>query len=178
MGLSHERHFTRFHRVLNRVKWSGLQASRRLLMALIAVFAPVGPLIMALDDTIERRRGARIAARGIYRDPVQSSHSNFVKVSGLRWLCLMLVVPIPWARRHWALPFCCVLAPSEGYHARLGRTPCRLTARARQLLLMVKRWVPDRTIVVVADSSFAVLELQLHHTVIPPGQRYVGLPTA
>jgi hypothetical protein len=159
MGFGHERQFTRFHRVLNRVKWSGLQASRRLLMALISVFALAGPLIMALDDTIERRRGAKIAARGIYRDPVQSSHSNFVKVSGLRWLCLMLVVPIPWAHRHWALPFCSVLAPSEGYYERLGRTPCRLTARARQLLLMIKRWVPDRPIVVVADSSFSVLEL-------------------
>jgi hypothetical protein len=159
MGHEHERQFARFHRVLNRVKWSPLGASRRLLMALVTVFAPTGPLIMALDDTIERRRGARIAARGIYRDPVQSSHSNFVKVSGLRWLCLMLVVPIPWARRHWALPFCSVLAPSENYYARFKRTHFRLAARARQMLLMVKRWLPDRAIVVVADNSFAVLEL-------------------
>ncbi len=50
-----------------------------------------------LDDTIERRRGKRIAAKGIYRDPVRSSHGHFVKASGLRWLSLMLLVPIPWA---------------------------------------------------------------------------------
>jgi DDE superfamily endonuclease len=159
MGRSEERQFERFHRVLNRVKWSPLMASRRLLMALIAAFAPSGPLVMALDDTIERRRGARIAARGIYRDPVQSSHSNFVKTSGLRWLCLMLVVPIPWARRHWALPFCSVLAPSQRYYLNRGRAPCRLADRARQMLLMLKRWLPERSIVVVADSSFAVLDL-------------------
>jgi hypothetical protein len=115
MGLSEEEQFQHFHRVLNRVKWSPLNGSRHLLMALIAAFAPSGPLVMALDDTIERRRGPKIAARGLYRDPVQSSHNNLVKTSGLRWLCLILVVPIPWARRYWALPFCTALTPSRNY---------------------------------------------------------------
>jgi hypothetical protein len=115
MGLSQERQFQKYHRVLNRAKWSALAGSRRLLLALIDAFAPEGPLLMVLDDTIERRRGAKIAAKGIYRDPVRSSHSHFVKASGLRWLCLMLLAPIPWAGRCWALPFCSALAPSERY---------------------------------------------------------------
>lgn len=68
-----------------------LAGSRRLLGMLIDAFAPEAPLIMTLDDTIERRRGAKIAAKGIYRDPVRSSHGHFVKASILRWLCLMLV---------------------------------------------------------------------------------------
>jgi len=159
MGLSQERQFQKYHRVLNRVRWSTLGASRRLLKLLIEAFVPDGPLIMALDDTIERRRGARIAAKGIYRDPVRSIHGHFVKASGLRWLCLALVAPIPWAKRYWALPFCTVLAPSERYYLRRGRRPNKLTDRARQLLLMVRRWVLERPIVVVADSSFAALEL-------------------
>jgi hypothetical protein len=159
MGLSQERQFQKYHRVLNRVKWSTLGASRRLLELLIEAFVPEGPLLMVLDDTIERRRGAKIAAKGIYRDPVRSSQGHFVKASGLRWLCLMLVAPIPWAKRCWALPFCSVLAPSERYYLQHGRRPNKLTDRARQLLLMVRRWVPERPIVVVADSSFAALEL-------------------
>ncbi|MBC7455404.1 MAG: transposase [Massilia sp.] len=159
MGLSQEQQFQKYHRLLNRVKWSTLAISRRLLGLLVDAFAPKGPLLMALDDTIERRRGAKIAARGIYRDPVRSSHSHFVKASGLRWLCLMLVAPIPWAKRCWALPFCSVLSPSERYYLERKRRPNKLTDRARQLLLMVKRWLPERVIVVVADSSFAALEL-------------------
>ena len=159
MGLSEEAQFQKYHRVLNCVKWSTLAASKVLLGLLIDAFAPDGPLIMALDDTIERRRGAKIAAKGIYRDPVRSSHGHFVKASGLRWLCLMLVAPIPWAKRCWALPFCSVLAPSERYYLNRGRRPNKLTDRARQLLLMVRRWVPERLIVIVADSSFAALEL-------------------
>lgn len=159
MGMAEERQFQKYHRVLNRIRWSALAASRRLLCLLIDAFVPQGPVLMALDDTIERRRGARIAAKGIYRDPVRSSHSHFVKASGLRWLCLMLVAPIPWAGRWWALPFCSVLAPSERYYLDRNRRPNKLTDRARQMLLMVKRWLPERSIVVVADSSFAALNL-------------------
>lgn len=83
---------------------------------LVQTFAPAGPLLVGLDDTIERRWGPKNAARGIYRDPVRSSHSHFVKASGLRWLSLMLLVETPWAGRVWVLPFLTVLAPSERYY--------------------------------------------------------------
>lgn len=159
MGLSQIPNYQTYHRVLNRAAWSSRKASHILLRHLIAVFAPTGPLIMGLDDTIERRWGKRIAARGIYRDPVRSSDEHFVKASGLRWLSLMLLVPIPWARRTWALPFLTVLAPSERYHQARNQWHKRLTDWARQMLSQVRRWLPERAIVVVADSSFAAFEL-------------------
>jgi hypothetical protein len=101
-GLAQMRQFHRYHRVLSRATWSGLAVSRVLLALLVSTFAPTGPLLFGVDETLERRRGKRIAAKGIYRDPVRSSHSHFVKASGLRWVCLMLLVPIPWAGRSWA----------------------------------------------------------------------------
>jgi hypothetical protein len=159
MGLSNDVHFQNYHRVLNRALWSSMAASRILLGLLVAAFAPKGVLVMGLDDTIERRRGDQIAAKGIYRDPVRSSHSHFVKASGLRWLSLMVLVEIPWAGRVWALPFLTALCPSERYHTERGRPHQKLTERARQMLLLVKRWLPEREVVVVADSSFAALEL-------------------
>src|SRR5919199_1813169 len=115
LGLEHTRRFERYHRVLNRAQWSSLGLSRVLLRLLVAAFAPTGPLLLGVDETLERRRGKRIPAKGIYRDPVRSSHEHFVKASGLRWICLMLLVPIPWAGRVWALPFLTALAPSERY---------------------------------------------------------------
>jgi len=191
MGLSQERHFQTYHRVLNRAVWSSLAVSRILLQLLVRAFAPEGPLIFGLDDTIERRWGARIAARGIYRDPVRSSRSHFVKVSGLRWLCMMLLVPIPWAARVWALPFLTALCPSRRYHDSQGKRHKKLTDWARQMIKQVRRWLPGRQIVVVADSAFAALDFlgtaRRHATVItrlrldaalyapaperPPGQR-------
>ncbi len=159
MGLSDEVHFQNYHRVLSRAVWSSLAAGHILLRLLVSVFAPAGVLVMGLDDTIERRRGEKIKALGIYRDPVRSSHSHFVKASGLRWLSLMLLVEIPWAGRCWALPFLTALCPSERYCRERGRAHRKLTQRARQMLLLVARWLPKREIVVTADSSFAALEL-------------------
>lgn len=158
MGMQHEPHFQNYHRVLSRALWSSRQASRLLLQQLVKVFAPDGVLVMGIDDTIERRWGKRIAARGIYRDPVRSSDSHFVKTSGLRWLSLMLLVEIPWAQRVWALPFFTVLAPSERYNQIRKQRHKTLLDWARQLLTQVRRWVPQRAIVLVADSSFAALE--------------------
>ena len=159
MGLSAEKHFQNYHRVLNRAVWSSLEASHILLELLVNTFVSSGAIILGLDDTIERRRGTQIKAKGIYRDPVRSSHSHFVKASGLRWLSLMLLTPIPWAQQVWALPFLTALAPSERYYAGKARRHKKLTDWAYQLLLQTRRWLPKRQLVVVADSSFAVIDL-------------------
>ena len=159
MGLSDERRFQIYHRVLNRAVWNCRQASFILLRMLVAAFAPTGPLVLVIDDTIERRWGPRISARGIYRDAVRSSDSHFVKTSGLRWLSLMLLVKIPWAERVWALPFLTALAPSARYFEERKLRPKVLTDWARQLVLQVKHWMPKRTLVLVADGGFASLAL-------------------
>jgi len=131
----------------------------KLLLMILDRFLPSGRVVIGIDDTIERRWGHKIAARGIYRDPVRSSHGHFVKTSGLRWLAVMVMVPVPWTRRHWALPFLTILAPSERYAAAHGRRHKKLTDWARQAILQVRRWAPKRSIVVVADSSFSALDL-------------------
>src|SRR3954462_1089311 len=158
-GLGRERRFVNYHRVLNRAAWSGRAAARVLLGLLLDAFVPKGPVILGLDDTIERRRGKRIRAKGISRDPVRSSHGHFVKASGLRWLSLMLLVPVPWAGRVWALPFLTALAPSERHCREHRKRHKKLTDWARQLVLQARRWMPGRPLVLVADSGFAALEL-------------------
>jgi hypothetical protein len=157
-GLCRERRFVNYHRVLNRASWSGRAAAGVLLGLLLDAFLPTGPVLLGLDDTIERRRGKRISAKGIYRDPVRSSHGHFVKASGLRWLSLMLLVPISWAGRVWALPFLTTLAPSERYCRERGRRHKKLTDWGRQLVLQARRWMPGRRLVVVTDSGFSALE--------------------
>jgi DDE superfamily endonuclease len=158
MGRSAVSDFPTYHRVLNRAVWSPLTASRLLLRLLVAVFIPSGVVVFGLDDTIERRRGDHIVAKGIYRDPVRSSHSHFVKVSGLRWLGCMLLTPLAWANRVWALPFLTVLCPSARFYAQRGRRHHTVLERAWQSIQLVRRWLPGRELVFVADSSFAALE--------------------
>jgi hypothetical protein len=158
MGLSDEKHFVNYHRVLQRAQWSSHAVSQTLLGLLVLTFVPTGTIVLGGDETIERRRGAKIKAKGIYRDPVRSSHSHLVKASGLRWVTLMLLTVIPFAERIWALPFLTVLAPSERFYEQRARAHKKLTDVMRQALLQVRRWLPDRTLVFVADSSYAVIE--------------------
>jgi hypothetical protein len=158
VGLNAETHFQNYHRVLNRACWSSRAASRILLGLLVQAFAPSGPILVGLDDTIERRWGKKIQARGIDRDPVRSSRSHFVKTSGLRWLSLLLLVEIPGAGRVWALPFFTVLAPSERYHQQRHQHHKTLVDWGKQMLLQLRRWMPERQLVLVVDSGYAALE--------------------
>jgi hypothetical protein len=159
VGLQEERRFCRYHRVLSRALWSSREVGRVLLELLVEAFAPDGPLVLGVDETLERRRGKRIVAKGIYRDPVRSSHEHVVKTSGLRWVCLTLLAPVPWASREWALPFLSTLAHSERYAKECGKPHKPLTEWAWQMLLLVRRWYPKRQIVAVGDGGYASLKL-------------------
>jgi hypothetical protein len=145
--------------VLNRARWSSYQAARILLRLLVDTFAPTGVLLLGIDEHLERRKGKQIAPKGIYRDAARSSKAYLTKASGLRWLVMMLLVPIPWAQRVWALPFLSVLAPSERYDQERKRRHKTLARWASQMIRQVSRWLRERRLVVVADSAYAVIEL-------------------
>jgi hypothetical protein len=159
LGRDRDGDFCTFHRVLNRASWSSRAMARHLLRMLVQAFVPAAaPIVIGLDDTIERRWGAKIKARGIYRDPVRSSKGHFVKTSGLRWLSAMLLVHVPWAGRIMALPFLTLLAPSKRFYQDKQREHKTLLDWARQAVLQIHRWLPNRYIVLVADGAFAAIE--------------------
>jgi hypothetical protein len=161
LGLAQDPGFQNYHRLLNRARWSARQAAQVLLGLLVAAFVPAGPVIVGMDETIERRRGRKLTARAIYYDAARSSKACFQKTSGLRWMTVALLAPVGWAARVWALPFLTALCPSERYspYVRRGRRHKPLVERARGLLGQVRRWLPHRALIVVADSSYAALEL-------------------
>jgi len=121
MGLGNDPHFTNYHRVLSKAHWSGLQAAKILLGLLLALVPVNLPVIMGVDDTIERRKGRKIKDKGCYRDPVRSTEKHVIRCFGLKWLSMMLIVPVPWSQRHWALPFLTALTPSEKANVQENR---------------------------------------------------------
>jgi hypothetical protein len=124
VGLEEERRFCRYHRVLSRAAWSSREASHVLLGLLVEAFVPEGgALVLGIDETLERRRGKKIAPKGIYRDPVRSSHEHFVKTGALRWVCVALLAPVPWASRVWALPYLFRAGLLRTLRRRAGETP-------------------------------------------------------
>jgi DDE superfamily endonuclease len=159
MGKEQDTHFQNSHRVLHRAGWSRLAAGQLLLGWLRSPWALDGTLGLGRDDTIERRRGDTMAAKGISRAPGRSSQAPCIKASGLRWLALLWLMPRPWAARVRALPFLTCLCPSPRYDEQRGRAHRQLTERARPLLLLVACWLPGGDVVVTADSRCAALAL-------------------
>ncbi len=159
MGLQNERAFNQYHHVLSRAVWSPLALAHTLLQLILSSLYKRGePLVFGIDETIERRWGGKIKARGIYRDAVRSSGSHFVRASGLRWVCVMLLTQLTWAQRVWALPVLTALAPSARFYEQRGRQPKTLLERALQLLKVLKRWLPQRDLVAVGDGSYAAID--------------------
>ena len=160
MGLGGDHGFAKYHHVLNRAVFSPLQLSRVLLLVVVQHLGGGDePMVFGIDETMERRRGRRISALCVYRDAVRSSESQVVKTTGLRWISLMWLANIPWAHRTWALPVLTALAPPEQYHRQVGLPHKKITDWARQMILQLRRWLPTRRIVVVADRNYAALEL-------------------
>ena len=159
LGLKDILNWDIYHRVLSRAKWSSFKCSRLLLNLLLKRFVQTKVLVFGMDETLERRWGSKIKARGIYRDAVRSSKNHFVKCSGLRWICVMLLTPISWANRIWALPFLTVLAPSERYHKQQGKQHKVLSDWARQICYLLHCWLADFQLIMLGDGSYAVMGL-------------------
>ena len=160
MGLSERPTFSLYHHVLNRARWSALAASRQLLPVLVRTFIAFGSaLTFVIDETFERRWGRRIKKRGHYRDPLASSKQRSVATSGVRWIVLALVITPPWAARAWALPLLSVLATTPEMSQRLGQRHKTIAQYARQISLLVRRWLPMADLTVLGDQAYSVLEL-------------------
>ena len=163
MGLADSPDFGKYHRVLNRARWQPLLLSRLLLGLIILLCLPAtAPLTLAVDETLERRWGRQITCKGLFRDPLRSTKKKVVHSPGLRWLCLSLLVTVPWSHRAWALPFLTVLLLSPKTSAKLGKRHRTSVERAGQLISVVRRWYPDREIIIAADGGFAAVPLVQH----------------
>lgn len=162
MGHDDDRHFSDYHHVLNRARWSRLAASRCLLRLVVRTFGRWdGPVTVVIDEILERRWGRRIRLRSHYRDPLASSRERSVSSSGLRWLVMAVVVRLPWTKRRWALPVFSVPAPGPKVSEREGRRHKTVAERAGQMVRIVRRWLPEAQLTVSGDGAYSVVELGL-----------------
>lgn len=159
VGLDDAKDFSSYHRVLNRAVWSPFVMSRILLGLLVASIVPrEGPLIFVIDDTLERRRGKKIRYKSLFRDAVRSKEQP-VAAYGIRWVCVAILVNTPWNQRPWALPV--LVAPSLSLRRakQLNKPHRSPVSWARLLLKKVRRWYPQRQVVLIGDGGYASIDL-------------------
>jgi hypothetical protein len=156
VSLPDAEHFTNYHRLLNRDQWSPWVLSKLLLALIVILCVPAdAPLLLLIDETLERRRGRQIRYKGWFYDAVRTTAAKVATSLGIRWLCLAILVPVPWSSRPWALLFMVVPALSQQIAARLHKPPRTLLDWAGLMLERFRRWQPERPILVVGDGSYA-----------------------
>ena len=161
-GHGDDSHFSSYHQVLNRARWSRLAASRCLLRLVVSTFGRLdGVVTLVIDETLERRWGRRIRLRGHYRDPLASSREQSVSSSGLRWLVVAVVVRLPWTDRPRALPVLSIPAPGPKVSEREGRRHKTVAERTAQVVRLLRRWLPEAPLTLSGDGAYSVLELGL-----------------
>lgn len=154
--------WAKYHHVLNRAQWSGLQASHVLLHLLVATLVAASAIVtVAVDETLERRWGPQIRKRGHWRDSLASSKKVNVSSSGLRWLVFAVVVNVPWTPYALALPFLSVLLTTPQVSAHLGHRHKTVAQVTGQVVMWLRRTLPGRAIHLVGDGAYAVIELGL-----------------
>ena len=146
MGLSNIKNFSKYHRFLSRANWNSLRLAKILLGLLVQLLPASWSIVIAVDETLERRRGKKIKAIGLYRDAVRSS--------------MALIVPLPWCKRAWALPFLTVLAPSKKANESEGKRHKTSIDWTRQMVCVVSRWL-KRSWILVGDGAYACMDLAL-----------------
>ena len=159
MGLGEVKNFSKYHRVLSRARWDSLAASKILFGLLIKLLPKDWPIIIAVDETLERRRGKKIKAKGAYRDAVASSHSRVVICFGLKWECMTLIVPLPWCKRPWALPFLTILSPSKKSDEAAGTRHKTSIDWTILMVRCVSRWLNRAAWILVGDGAYACMAL-------------------
>jgi hypothetical protein len=160
VGLADDKHFTNYHRVLNRDHWSPMVLSKLLLASIIQVFLAAGlPLALLVDDTLERRAGKKIRYKSRFHDAVLSTAGKVVTSMGLRWICMAILVPVPWSKRWWALPFMVILTLAPRTSEKLHKPHRTLVDWAVFMIGKVRRWQPESEIILVGDGGYAAVVL-------------------
>ena len=155
VGLKDEINFPKYHWVLSHAKWSSLMASRILLGLIVSFVGAHQPLFLVIDETLERRKGKKIKAKGYYRDAVRSSEKTIVKCLGLKWLTLTVLVQFPWSKRRWALPCMTVLQPSERSNKAAKKKHKTSIDWSIQVIKQVRKWFPKMAMTILGDGGFA-----------------------
>jgi len=153
LGMKGETRFDKYHRVLSRDNWSPFKGSKILLKQILK--RNTAPVIIAIDEHIERRNGRKIKAKGCYRDAVRSSKGFLVRCFGLKWITVMVCARFSWAGRTFALPFLTVLAHSVKVTEQGGRTHKTTIDWAIQIVKQIRNWLPEKSIIFTGDGGFA-----------------------
>lgn len=178
----HEGHFTKYHRFFSQSRWELDVMSKVLAFLVVNALARTGLIILAVDDTLCRKRGLTVYGTGMHHDPLISSRAKPLTSWGHDWVVLTFILRNPfWAKgKVWSLPLVfCLYRNRQGVTKGKAKALAKLSKRERaqrkreeakrraadpahrtrpelaiQAISLLASWFPDRQFVVTGDSAY------------------------
>jgi hypothetical protein len=148
-------HYSTYHRLFSRARWSLWTLGRILATLIIETLKPNEEIVVVIDDTTAGHRGKRVYGKGCHHDAVRSTHTHLVWRWGHRWIVLAICVRWPFVSRPWALPVLMALYKSQELNLAETHRHKTATLLARQLVATLIHWFPGRKFIVLGDGGYA-----------------------
>jgi hypothetical protein len=172
MGPLLEGHWSNYHRVYSQARYSMWKLAAVLVRQVLPLLPADQPIVLLADDTVDRKSGRHVWAKGVHRDPVRSTPTQVQTTFGHKWLVMCVLVRLPGIERPWALPVLCGMCLSLKVAQKVKRRPKTAAQLARQLLMQLMRWLPERKFVLIGDYQVVT------HQTVALAQRHAGRVTA
>ena len=148
------KHHSCFHRLFAKAEWV-LDDLGLAVFGLIEPWLSEGPAMLALDDTLARKRGLKVYGAGMHHDPMISTRKVPRLSWGHSWVVLSVVVRFPFCDdRYFALPILFRLYINKQTVAKRGGWYRTRPQLAVEMLYILCRAHENRPFHVVADSTY------------------------
>lgn len=144
-------HWSNYHRLFSHARFSMWSLAAVLVRQVVKLLPEGMTIVLLADETVDGKEGDKVWAKGSHRDPVRSSRKKGQTKFGHKWLTMCILVQLPGLARPWALPVLCGLSLSPKVAGPLKRRPKTASQLARQLLIRLMRWLPDRKFILIGD---------------------------
>jgi hypothetical protein len=145
-------HWCNYHRVYSQARFSMWKLAAAVVRQVVAILPEQEPIVLIVDDTVQRKWGSHVWAKEAHRDAKRSSRSRLNTTFGHKWLVLCILVKLPAISRPWALPVLCGLCRSKKTACKTGQRPKSASRISRQLLIRLMRWFPHRRFILLGDA--------------------------
>ena len=160
--------FDRHYNFFSRSAWAVADLARCVAVQIVVCLNPTGLLYLVVDDTLLHKRGKHVYGLGWFRDAVASTAKRVATASGNHWVVMGLAICIPKTDIILCLPIHCKLhLPGKGQLSE--------AALAREMVIDVRSWFPDRQLVLVGDGVYANERMFSQWSDLDEHVKYVGM---
>lgn len=150
------RHHARYHRFFGRARWEMDNLWKGLARLVAREFlSAAGPICVGIDDTAQKKTGAKIYGVGIVHDNRPAVHKGWDFSWGLTWVVMTVMIRVPlWPGHVFAIPVGARLYRKKQVCKKDGRRFQTKPMLALEMIRTLAAWLPGRAFLLHIDGGY------------------------